>query len=109
MQWLLIFLGDLLSNFLSWFTKKGLYSLGVTISYIGINLALYLAFITATSSAFWALEPIAPPIIPFVLSMFPPVSFAMMNAYFVALVARRVFDWHRRTLREMHSSITSMN
>jgi hypothetical protein len=109
MQWLLIFFGGLLESLIKWFAKKGLYSLGVTISYIALYIGLYLAFVTATAGALWLLEPAMPNIVPFVLSLFPPVAFAMMNVYFVALVARRVFDWHRRSLKEMHSAMNSMN
>lgn len=110
MQFLLVFLGGLLTKVAEWFAKKGLVAVGTTITLISLYIGLYIAFITATTAAVWALQQASPhPFIPFILSFFPPVFFAMINVYFVALVSRRIFDWHRRTLKETHAAMNSMN
>lgn len=109
MQWLLLFLGGLLEKLLDWFMKKGIFAIGTTVSFATYYIGLYIAFIVATSAIFWAFEPLVPPGVSFVLSFFPPICFAMFNAYFTALVARRIFDWHRRVVKEMHQAMNSMN
>jgi len=109
MQWLLVFAGDLVKKVFEYYAKRGLVAVGTTITMIGTYLGLYIALCSAMTAAFYALEPVMPPMISFVLSLLPPAAFAMYNAYFVALVGRRVFDWHRRTLKEINSAINSMN
>ena len=100
MNWLLIFLGGLLEQLFGFFAKKAFRSIAIVGAYIAFYIGLYLTFLIAFTAGMWALEPLIPTFIPFALSMIPPVAFTMMNFYFTALVARRVFDWHKRATKD---------
>lgn len=99
------FLGGLVEAILGFAVTKGFKNSALILSYITLYIGLFVAFIVTTGIAFWALEPLMPDIVPFVLSMFPPVAFTYFNLYFTALVARRVFDWHKRVSKDFTQAL----
>ncbi len=69
------FLAGLVESVFSFFVKKGFKNIALITSYLTLYIGLYVAFLVTTTVAFWAVEPLMPDIVPFVLSMFPPIAF----------------------------------
>lgn len=99
MQWLLVFLVELVSTAIKWFIGRGVRKFAVVLGYITVVLAAYIAFVTATYAAVFALKPVAPPGINFALAFLPPTTPLFLSAYMTALIARRLVDFKDKFTR----------
>ena len=98
--WLVTALAAVAERIVSWFVKSGIKTGAFFLGYVAIVVGLYAAFLGATYLAVTALRPSVPPGVAFGLAFLPPSTAFYTSAYFTALIAKRVFDWHKQVTRD---------
>lgn len=93
-------LRNLVEFILQFFIGKGLKNLSIYAAFAVFIVGLYATFVASTYAAVMALKPLAPAELRLGFMLMPSTTPLFLGAYFTALIAKRVFDWHLMILME---------
>jgi hypothetical protein len=104
MQWLFVGLVGIVERIVTWLATKGIKTAGFFLSYMSIIVAGFLGFVALCYTLISALQPITPFGVAFGLAMLPSSTPLYVSAYITALIARRVYDFHKMFTRDFTQS-----
>lgn len=93
MQWLLVFLFEILQKIFQYFIKRYLYRTAVFLAWASFSIGLYIAFLAFVKISVSALEVSAPEGVSIAIGFFPGIVFDFATLYLTILIAKRVYDW----------------
>lgn len=93
MQWLLVFLFEILQKIFSYFVKKHLYKTAVFLAWTSFTVGLFIAFLAFVKLSIAALQVAAPAGVSLAVGFFPGITFDLASLYLTILIAKRVYDW----------------